>query len=309
MHYQGNSKEEDEESHAWESDDEQYVQGSSSATLSDLIQGKAYQTGMVKEEPSNVPPVILLRFLREHKSEWADSSIDAYSTATIKAGSCSLPGLEEEMMDSGKKGSVSAVTMVETKANEKGKGVTWAVPVSVDSSVFTKDKLPKWKKGIAITDFMLRLGVIGAAMGSAVTMGTNEEMLSFFTQFLQFHAQWNNFPMFQFFVVANGVVSGYSILALPFSYVCIVRPNAVGPRLLLFTFDTVMMGLITASASMAAAIVYVGHNGSREANWMAFCQGFTNFCQVGSEAVVISFVGAIFLLSLVLLSPVALIRN
>ncbi|KAL6957992.1 Homeobox-leucine zipper protein ATHB-8 [Sarracenia purpurea var. burkii] len=40
----------------------------------------------------NVPPVILLRFLREHRSEWADSGIDAYSAASIKVGSCSFPG-------------------------------------------------------------------------------------------------------------------------------------------------------------------------------------------------------------------------
>ncbi|XP_051137577.1 homeobox-leucine zipper protein ATHB-8-like isoform X1 [Andrographis paniculata] len=39
----------------------------------------------------NVPPAILLRFLREHRSEWADSGIDAYSAAAVKAGSCNLP--------------------------------------------------------------------------------------------------------------------------------------------------------------------------------------------------------------------------
>ncbi|XP_028777813.1 homeobox-leucine zipper protein ATHB-8 [Neltuma alba] len=41
----------------------------------------------------NVPPAILLRFLREHRSEWADSNIDAYSAAAIKAGPCTLPGI------------------------------------------------------------------------------------------------------------------------------------------------------------------------------------------------------------------------
>ncbi|XP_057976689.1 homeobox-leucine zipper protein ATHB-15 [Malania oleifera] len=40
----------------------------------------------------NVPPAILLRFLREHRSEWADNNIDAYSAAAIKVGPCSLPG-------------------------------------------------------------------------------------------------------------------------------------------------------------------------------------------------------------------------
>ncbi|XP_027351213.1 casparian strip membrane protein 4-like [Abrus precatorius] len=146
-------------------------------------------------------------------------------------------------------------------------------------------------------------------MGSAVTMGTNEEQLPFFTQFLQFHAQWSQFPMFGFFVIANGVISGYAVLSLPFSYVCIVRPHAVGPRLLLVSFDTVMMGLITGAASSAAAIVYLGHNGSAEANWMAFCQGFTNFCQAASEAVVTSFVAALFFMCLLSLSALALRRN
>ncbi|KAL9679509.1 hypothetical protein QQ045_017373 [Rhodiola kirilowii] len=41
----------------------------------------------------NVPPAILLRFLREHRSEWADNNIDAYSAAAIKIGPCNLPGI------------------------------------------------------------------------------------------------------------------------------------------------------------------------------------------------------------------------
>ncbi|KAK9124258.1 hypothetical protein Sjap_013860 [Stephania japonica] len=40
----------------------------------------------------NVPPALLVRFLREHRSEWADYNIDAYSAATVKAGSYSFPG-------------------------------------------------------------------------------------------------------------------------------------------------------------------------------------------------------------------------
>ncbi|KAJ4951885.1 hypothetical protein NE237_028717 [Protea cynaroides] len=40
----------------------------------------------------NVPPAVLLRFLREHRSEWADNSIDAYSAAAVKAAPCSLQG-------------------------------------------------------------------------------------------------------------------------------------------------------------------------------------------------------------------------
>ncbi|OIW05880.1 hypothetical protein TanjilG_23666 [Lupinus angustifolius] len=212
-------------------------------------------------------------------------------------------------MDSGKHSEATTVTKPETK--DKGKAVTWAAPLS-GYSVSTKavpHPRPGWKKGVAITDFILRLGAIGAALGSAVTMGTNEEILPFFTQFLQFHAQWTDFPMFQFFVVANGVIGGYMILALPFSYVCIIRPHTIGPRLGLMIVDIVMMGVATGAASSATAIVYLSHNGSRDANWIAICQGYTNFCQTSSEAVVLSFVAAISLMCLVPLSALALKRT
>ena len=38
-----------------------------------------------------MPPAILGRFLREHRSEWVDSGIDAYAAAAVKAGPCTLP--------------------------------------------------------------------------------------------------------------------------------------------------------------------------------------------------------------------------
>eukprot|EP01018_Ginkgo_biloba_P016524 Gb_02083 [translate_table: standard] len=39
----------------------------------------------------NVPPALLVRFLREHRSEWADCNIDAYSSAAMKANPYSIP--------------------------------------------------------------------------------------------------------------------------------------------------------------------------------------------------------------------------
>lgn len=44
----------------------------------------------------NVPPALLVRFLREHRSEWADYGVDVYSAASLKASPyavpCSKPG-------------------------------------------------------------------------------------------------------------------------------------------------------------------------------------------------------------------------
>ncbi|WCJ24310.1 Homeobox-leucine zipper protein HOX32 [Euphorbia peplus] len=39
----------------------------------------------------NVPPPLLVRFLREHRSEWADYGVDAYSSACLKASPFSVP--------------------------------------------------------------------------------------------------------------------------------------------------------------------------------------------------------------------------
>ncbi|KAM0889269.1 hypothetical protein ACQ4PT_027832 [Festuca glaucescens] len=41
----------------------------------------------------SVPPAILIRFLREHRSEWADYSMDAYLASALKTSTCSFPGL------------------------------------------------------------------------------------------------------------------------------------------------------------------------------------------------------------------------
>ncbi|KAJ0963194.1 hypothetical protein J5N97_028316 [Dioscorea zingiberensis] len=40
----------------------------------------------------NVPPALLVRFLREHRSEWADCGVDAYSAASLRASPYAVPG-------------------------------------------------------------------------------------------------------------------------------------------------------------------------------------------------------------------------
>ncbi|CAO2814340.1 unnamed protein product [Amaranthus hypochondriacus] len=41
----------------------------------------------------NVPPAVLVKFLREHRSEWADFSVDAYAAAALKANFYAFPGM------------------------------------------------------------------------------------------------------------------------------------------------------------------------------------------------------------------------
>ena len=66
-----------------------------------------------------------------------------------------------------------------------------------------------WKKGVAIMDFILRLGAIAAALGAAATMGTSDQTLPFFTQFFQFEASYDSFTSFQY-VTFKTLVSIYA---------------------------------------------------------------------------------------------------
>lgn len=55
---------------------------------------------------------------------------------------------------------------------------------------------PRGNKGIAIVDLVLRVVALLGTLGSTVAMGTTNETLPFFTQFVQFKAQYNDIPTF-----------------------------------------------------------------------------------------------------------------
>ncbi|KAA8518535.1 hypothetical protein F0562_016009 [Nyssa sinensis] len=210
-------------------------------------------------------------------------------------------------------GDSTTINITETRKETKGEAPLFAAPrvvastsVVANTSAVEHPKGGRYKKGIAIFDFILRLCAIAATLAATVSMGTTDQTLPFFTQFFQFQASYDDLPAFQFFVIANAIVTGYLVLSIPFSIVCIVRPHAVGPRLLLIICDTVMVTLTTAAAASAAAIVYLAHNGNSSANWNSICQQFTDFCQSVSGAVVGSFVAVVLFLFLVVLSAFAL---
>ncbi|XAR69786.1 hypothetical protein NMG60_11001508 [Bertholletia excelsa] len=191
----------------------------------------------------------------------------------------------------------------ETSVEAKGKAPLLKAPVMVETAERGKGGM---KRGVAIFDLIVRISALVTALAAAAAMGTADESLPFFTQFFQFEAGYDDLPAFQTFVIAMAIACGYLALSIPFSIVCIARPHAVGPRMFLIIFDIVMVAATGATASSAAAIVYLAHNGNTSANWLAVCQQFTGFCQRTSGAVVAAFITVVLLVLLVLLSAVAL---
>ncbi|XP_009610092.1 casparian strip membrane protein 1 [Nicotiana tomentosiformis] len=164
-------------------------------------------------------------------------------------------------------------------------------------------------RGMSILDLFLRIIAIIATLGSAIAMGTTNETLPFFTQFIRFRAKYSDLPTFTFFVVANAIVSAYLVLSLGMSIFHIMRSRAQASRIALIFFDAAMLALLTAGASASAAIVYLAHKGNTKANWFPICQQYDSFCHRTSGSLVGSFIGIIIFILLVLFSAVALSRR
>ncbi|CAN6280006.1 unnamed protein product [Urochloa humidicola] len=164
-------------------------------------------------------------------------------------------------------------------------------------------------RGLAVLDLILRLVAVIGTVGSAIAMGTTNQTLPFFTQFLRFKAQYDDLPTLTFFVVVNSIVAAYLVLLIPLSIVHIIRSRAKYSRLVLVFSDAAMLALVTSAASAAAAIVYLAHKGNARANWFAICQQFDAFCERISGSLIGSFAAMALLLLLILLSAAALARR
>lgn len=107
-------------------------------------------------------------------------------------------------MTNGAESSISIEVPSETRKEAKGKA-----PL-----IHKHETKGGWKKGIAILDFILRLGATAAALGAAASMGNSEETLPFFTQFFQFQASYDDLPTFMynlFFSFLFKIVKIYSL--------------------------------------------------------------------------------------------------
>ncbi|CAN8256228.1 unnamed protein product [Cochlearia groenlandica] len=162
---------------------------------------------------------------------------------------------------------------------------------------------------IAILEFILRIVAFFNTISSAILMATTNETLPFFTQFIRFHADYNDLPALTFFVVANAIVSGYLILSLPLAFIHIIKNKTQNSRILLIVLDVAMLGLLASGASSATSIVYLAHNGNTKTNWFAICQQFNSFCERISGSLIGSFIAVVLIILLIVLSAIALSRR
>ncbi|KAL1538386.1 casparian strip membrane protein 1-like [Salvia divinorum] len=106
-------------------------------------------------------------------------------------------------------------------------------------------------RGMSLIDFILRVVAAVSTMGSAIAVVKTSRSPPSFDNFIHSTSrQYQDFPTFKFFVLTVLVI-----------------------------IDSTIVCVLTAGTSAAAAIAYVAHKWSSEANWAGICERYNSLCE------------------------------
>ncbi|GFQ05022.1 casparian strip membrane protein 1 [Phtheirospermum japonicum] len=155
----------------------------------------------------------------------------------------------------------------------------------------------------------MRIVAAISTLGSTIAVGTTNRTLPFLAQFVRLKFQSRDLPTFTFFLVSNAIATAYLVISLVLSIFHILKSDAKVTRTVLIILDMIILSLLTAGASAAAAIIHLAHKGNAQANWVSICQQYGSFCERVSGSLAGSFIGVLVLMLLIILSAVALSKS
>ncbi|XP_010916001.1 CASP-like protein 1C1 [Elaeis guineensis] len=139
--------------------------------------------------------------------------------------------------------------------------------------------------------FLLRLLAAAATVSAAVVMATSHESTTLFG--LTLEAKFQYTPSFKFFVIANAIGCGYSLLVL------LIPPTSSLSRFVVM-LDVIIAMLLTAAISAAGAISEVGKKGNSHSGWLPICGQIPKFCDHVKGAMICAFCGVVIYLVILL---------
>ncbi|KAL8113380.1 CASP-like protein 1B1 [Apium graveolens] len=156
---------------------------------------------------------------------------------------------------------------------------------------------------------VLRLLAFAATLSATLVMALNKQTNTFVVATVgttpikaTFTAKFNHAPAFVFFVIANAIASCHSILMLVvelFGY----KYDLKGLRFAIIPIlDIFTVALISGGANAAAFMGEVGRNGNSHARWNKTCDKFKKYCDHGSAAMLLSFIGVLILITITSIS-------
>ncbi|XWS12651.1 hypothetical protein CRYUN_Cryun37aG0108400 [Craigia yunnanensis] len=149
-----------------------------------------------------------------------------------------------------------------------------------------------------IITILLRLLALGATLSATVVMVTSHDSADVLN--LKFSAKYSNSPTFKYYVIAEAIATGYSLIVLFLSSKSLVWR-------LIVILDVVIAMLLTSSISAVLAIAQIGKKGNSHAGWLPICGQVPKFCDHVTGALIAGFVAAIVYLVLNLYSLYAVL--
>ncbi|KAF5473090.1 hypothetical protein F2P56_009732 [Juglans regia] len=147
-----------------------------------------------------------------------------------------------------------------------------------------------WKM---IFTLLLRLLALTATLAATLVMVTAHDSTE--VMHFTFKAKYSYEPAFKYFVVAEAIASGYSLIVLFLS-----SKNSFSR--LVMILDMVVAMLLISSVSAAMAVAYVGKKGNIHAGWLPICGEVAKFCNQATGALISGLLAAIMYLLLLIYS-------
>ncbi|KAL5774477.1 hypothetical protein ACOSP7_012034 [Xanthoceras sorbifolium] len=154
-------------------------------------------------------------------------------------------------------------------------------------------------KNKSIFIILLRLLALGATVAAIAVMVTSHDSTVVLN--LTFSAKYSNEPFFKYFVVAEAIAGGYSLLVL-----FLFSKQSKLWRLIII-LDVVVTALLISSISAALAVAHVGKKGNSHAGWLPICGQVPKFCDHVTGSLIAGFAAAIIYLLLLLSSLQAIL--
>ncbi|KAL9260592.1 CASP-like protein [Drosera capensis] len=164
-----------------------------------------------------------------------------------------------------------------------------------------KSNYPRPTKISNASQIFLRLFAVVSSAISAYFMFTSSEETLVYD--LAMSAKYSYSPAFKFEAYINVAACVFGLISSIITWVAIRKGNP-NTYFFLFLHDLVVMSLILAGCSAAAAIGYVGKNGFEEAGWGAICDHFGAFCNRVTISIILGLASAIFFLLLSIISVI-----
>ncbi|MFS7988438.1 putative casparian strip membrane protein [Helianthus anomalus] len=168
---------------------------------------------------------------------------------------------------------------------------------TAEEKVADDGSIRRWR--VMMLVIMLRVLALFATAAAALVMALSKESRTFAVPTsgntpvkITMTAKFQYSPANIMFVITNGVATLHSLLML--SLMCFVnnKYDIKGLRFITFTaLDMVTIAVLSGAATTVAFMGELARNGNSHTHWNKVCDKFERYCDLGSGAVLASYIG------------------